>query len=146
MKPFKVVICGAGVAGIEGLLRLRALVGDQVDIALVSAKPVFSYRPVTVLEPFAEVSARRYSVARVARDTGADWIPEDLASVDRHRRTVRTSGGRTLDYDALLLAVGGRERRAPEHMTIFTDLKPAGGYRAVLADIRAGQISRLAFV
>jgi sulfide:quinone oxidoreductase len=146
MKPFQVVICGAGIAGVEGLLRLRALVGDQVDITLLSAKPDFGYRPVAVLEPFTDAPAERYSVARIARDTDARWIPDNLTSVDRNGHTIRTSSGRTVAYDALLLAVGGRERRASEHMTVFADRDRADSYRGILADIQAGRLTRLAFV
>ncbi len=35
-ERFHAVICGAGIAGIEGLLRMRRLAGDQVDITLLS--------------------------------------------------------------------------------------------------------------
>src|SRR5207245_161485 len=83
MDPFKVVICGAGVAGVEGLLRLRKLAGDRVDIALLSAKTEFSYRPIAVLEPFAKGKADRYSVARIAADTDARLIPHNLTWVNR---------------------------------------------------------------
>jgi hypothetical protein len=30
------VICGGGIPGIEGLLRLRRLAGDQLDMILLS--------------------------------------------------------------------------------------------------------------
>jgi sulfide:quinone oxidoreductase len=146
MKPFKVVICGAGVAGVEGMLRLRKLAGDRVEITLLSAKEEFAYRPIAVLEPFAKGQADRYSVARIAADTGARWIPDNLASVDRDNRQVHTSSGEALDYDALLLAVGGRERKPPEHVEVFSDRNADVMYRAILSDIESGQIKSLAFV
>jgi sulfide:quinone oxidoreductase len=146
MKPFKVVICGAGVAGVEGLLRLRKLAGDRVEITLLSAKEEFAYRPIAVLEPFAKGQADRYSVARIAADTGARWVRDNLASVDRDSRKVHTSGGELLDYDALLLAVGGRERKPPEHMEVFSDRNADEMYRAILSDIEAGKVKSMAFV
>ena len=146
MDPFKVVICGAGVAGVEGLLRLRKLAGDRVEITLLSAQQHFSYRPIAVLEPFAKGKADRYSVARIAADTDTRWIPHNLTWVDRDKRQVHASNGEVLDYDALLLAVGGRERKPPQHMEVFSDRNADQMYRAVLSDIDSGDITSLAFV
>jgi sulfide:quinone oxidoreductase len=146
MKPFKVVICGGGVAGIEGLLRLRKLAGDRVDITLLSAKEEFAYRPIAVLEPFAKGQADRYPIARIAADTGARWIRDSLAWVDRDHRQVHTSSHDVVDYDALLLAVGGRERKRSEHMEVFSDRNADDMHRAILSDIEAGRIKSLAFV
>jgi sulfide:quinone oxidoreductase len=146
MKPFRAVICGAGIAGVEGLLRLRKLAGDRVDITLLSAQQEFSYRPIAALEPFAKGKADRYSVARIAVDTGARWIPHNLTWVDRDNRKVHASNGEELEYDALLLAVGGRERKPPQHMEVFSDRNADGMYRAILADIDSGDITNLAFV
>jgi hypothetical protein len=71
---FAAVICGGRVAGIEGLLRLRRLVGDQVDLTLLSPAEYLSYRPLAVLEPFAAGAALRYSIPRIATDDGARLV------------------------------------------------------------------------
>ncbi len=109
MAAFNVVICGAGIAGIEGLLRLRRLAGDHVRVTLVSPEEEFVYRPLAVLEPFALASVRRYPVAQIVSDTSAAWIRDRLTAVDTQARTLQTEGGRELSYDALLLAIGGGE-------------------------------------
>ena len=36
MADFRVVICGGGIAAVEGLLHLRRLAGDAVDIEVVA--------------------------------------------------------------------------------------------------------------
>ena len=36
MDRFRVVICGGGIAAVEGLLRLRRLVGEALDVTLVA--------------------------------------------------------------------------------------------------------------
>ena len=41
MDGFHVVICGGGVAAIEGLLRLRSLAGDRVEVTLVAPNEEF---------------------------------------------------------------------------------------------------------
>ena len=61
MAGFAVVICGGGIAGIEGLLRLRRLAGDQLDMILLSPADYLVYRPLAVLEPFAAGAARSRS-------------------------------------------------------------------------------------
>ena len=53
MSRFEVVICGGGIAGVEGLLRLRRLAGGEVQLTLVSPELHLVYRPLAVLEPFA---------------------------------------------------------------------------------------------
>ncbi|MDQ5832165.1 MAG: hypothetical protein M3550_03790 [Actinomycetota bacterium] len=52
MSDFRVVICGGGIAAVEGLLRLR-LAGDGVDIDLVAPNEELVHRPMPVRQPFA---------------------------------------------------------------------------------------------
>ena len=69
MSDFRVVICGGGIAGVEGLLRLRRLAGDSVDIELIAPNPDLVYRPMAVREPFASGPPRRYPLDRIAPQT-----------------------------------------------------------------------------
>ncbi len=61
MERFKVVIVGGGVAAIEGLLRLRRLAGDAVDVSLLAPNDEFAFRALSVKEPFAMGSAQRHN-------------------------------------------------------------------------------------
>ena len=146
MSQFAVVICGAGVAGVEGLLRLQRLAGDAVEVTLLSPGSYFSYRPSKVLEPFGSSRSTRYPVARIAADTGACWVQDSLAWVDRDRRVVHTSSREELHYDALLLAVGGRERRPSPHVVVFTDQATDHVYTDILRGLESGAIGSLALV
>ncbi len=139
------MICGGGLAGIEGLLRLRRLAGSEVDIALVGAADVLVYRPQTVTEAFDPATARRYPIARILADTGVRWERDQLSWVDRGRRIVHTGDGREIAYDALLLAVGAREVPPSPHVRLFTD-RNAAEYRRVLDDVAGGRIESLVFV
>jgi sulfide:quinone oxidoreductase len=141
-----VVICGAGLAGIEGLLRLRRLAGDEVDIALVSEAADLVYRPQTVTAPFDPSTARRYPIARILTDCGARWERDLLSWVDRGRRIVHTRDGREIAYDALLLATGAREVPPSPHARVFTGRDGGAEYRRVLDDLAAGRIESLVFV
>jgi NADH dehydrogenase FAD-containing subunit len=93
MSRFSVVVCGGGVAGMEAVLRLRRLAGDQLDITLVSASDTLVYRPLSVLEPFGAALVLRYPVARIVSDTGIRWIRETFGW-STGRRTPRTPARR----------------------------------------------------
>ncbi len=146
MERFRVVICGAGIAGIEGLLRLRRLAGDRVDIVLLSPSPYLDYRPLAVMEPFGTTPPRRFPLDRIASDTGAHWVPEALGWVDRTAQRVYTGTGEPIRYDALLIAVGGKLSPISPFMDAFNSRHGAGMYREILDGIDDGRVTDLAFV
>ncbi len=146
MERFRVVICGAGIAGIEGLLRLRRLAGDQVDVVLLSPSAYLDYRPLAVVEPFGAEQVRRFPLQRIATDTGAQWVQDSLGWVDRSAQCAYTSSGDCLRYDALLLAVGGKPSPTSPFMDAFNSRHGAGMYREILDGIDDGRVTSLAFV
>ncbi|HEV2786962.1 MAG TPA: FAD-dependent oxidoreductase, partial [Solirubrobacteraceae bacterium] len=121
MSELAVVICGTGIAGAEGVLRLRRLAGDRCRITILDPDEEFAYRPLAVREPFAIGHVRRYPIARLAEDVSARRIQDAVAAVDIEQRTLTTAAGLELPYDALLLALGGRQRAPFEHAHVFTD-------------------------
>src|SRR4029078_9261991 len=112
-----------GVAVLYAWRRLRGLWGDQLDITLVSASDTLVYRPLTVLEPFGAALGLRYPVARLVSDTGARWIRESVEWVDRAER-IAHAGSEMIRYDALLLAIGGRQMMPPDGVFVFSDRNP----------------------
>jgi sulfide:quinone oxidoreductase len=146
MGTLKVVICGAGIAGAEGLLRLRRLAGDRVDVTLLSPDTDLIYRPLAVREPFAPASIRRYPLEQIAADTGTTWIRDGLARVDARACAVHTEGDRELPYDALLLALGARQSAPFEHARVFTDRDGGQSFREIVHEVELGRIGSIAFV
>src|SRR4249919_3356390 len=144
MSRFSVVVCGGGVAGMEAVLRLRRLAGDQIDITLVSPSGTLVYRPLAVLEPFGAALVNRYPVARIVADTRIRWIRAGLDWVDR-TANIAHAGGEDIRYDALLLAIGGHQVPAPGGVFVFSD-RTAPAYREILEQTWSGAISRIAFV
>src|SRR5947207_2618642 len=104
----RVVIAGGGVAGVEALIALRDLLDGFVSIDLVSPRDDFVYRPLSVAEPFGLTEPRRFPLAQIAADHGATLHRGALESVNHDRAQVRVCGGRSLSYDALLVAAGAR--------------------------------------
>jgi sulfide:quinone oxidoreductase len=146
MSKFRVVICGGGIAAVEGLLRLRRLVGDAAEIELVAPADELVYRPMAVHEPFAFGPPRRYPLRRVARDADAEWTKDALEWVDPDAQVVHTAAGRRVEYDALLVAVGARQVEAYKHVATFRDAEADATYHGIVQDIEGGYTRRMAFV
>ena len=146
MADFRVVICGGGIAAVEGLLHLRRLVGDSVDIELIAPGDELVYRPMAVREPFAFGRPRRYPLQRIARDAHADWTKDALAWVDADARAVHTAEGRRVEYDALLIAVGARQVEPYKHVATFRDAEADDAYHGIVQDIEGGYTHRLTFI
>ena len=146
MNDFRVVICGGGIAGVEGLLRLRRLAGDSVDIELIAPNEDLVYRPMAVREPFAAGPPRRYPLHRIARDCDADWTQDSLGWVDPDAQVVHTGQGSRVEYDALLIAVGARQVDPYEHVATFNDADADAAYHGIVQDVEGGYSRRLAFV
>src|SRR4051794_29441988 len=145
-RPFRVVIAGGGVAGLEALLALRDLAGDRVAVTLLSAEREFSYRPMAVAEPFARGHARRHDLAEIAAACGAGFLRGALAEVDDERRTAVMADGRTLGYDALLVAVGAGSEPALARAQTWTPEADADVFAGLLSDLEEGYSKRVAFV
>jgi sulfide:quinone oxidoreductase len=144
----RVVIAGGGVAGLETLLALRALVGDRVDITLVTPELRFVNRSMTVTRPFGPPGAHGVRMQDVIAQYGARWHRGSVDRVEHERRVVVMHAGDELAYDVLVLALGarpGRESHGPEVLT-FHDGRYGAGYRHLLAELREGRIGKLAFI
>ena len=141
----KVLIAGAGVAGLEAALALRELAGGLVDVELVSPETDFVYRPLAVAEPFRVGEARRFPLHHLADAAGASLTRAAVRSVDAERRMVVTSNGAALRYDSLLLALGARPVVALPGALTFRGPGDEEAFAALLHDARSGQVDRLVF-
>ena len=94
MSDFRVVVCGGGIAAVEGLLRLRRLLGSSVAIDVVAPNDELVMRPLAVRQPFAFGPPSRYRLRRICADNDANWLKDTLAWVDREAQVVHTAAGR----------------------------------------------------
>jgi sulfide:quinone oxidoreductase len=140
----RVMIAGGGVAGLEGLLAVRALAGDQVDLVLVAPDEEFTYRPLAVAEPFALGSAHRVPLSRFAEDACAELVLEAVVGVDDAGGEVGLGTGATRSFDALLLAPGGRAVAGVEGATTWWPEGDPETYRGLLRDVEEGYAKRIA--
>jgi sulfide:quinone oxidoreductase len=141
----RIVIAGGGIAGLEALIALRVHLGRGIEIELLEANTDLVERQRAVAEPFGGRPARHFDLVRIAADHGAHLRPDRLSSVDAAQRRVRTVRGDTLDYDALLVAVGaGSDVAVPGALT-FSGPRDVAAFTALLADLDAGRVLRVAF-
>lgn len=139
----RVVIAGGGVAGLEALLGLRALAADLVDITLVAPTADFVYKPMLVDEPFGG-SAERRALAPIAEETGARFVKDSLEGVEPAEHRVKLGSGEHLDYDALLVAVGGRFDEVYSRAVTFRPGGDRAEFTRAMSGIEAGE--RVAFL
>jgi len=146
VKPLEVVIAGGGVAALEAALALRSLAGDRVALKMIARAPDFVYRPMTVVEPFAEGSARRYPLAEIASDLDVELLADSFAWVDGESRVAHTEAGLEVPYDALLLAIGGHPNARYEHALTIDDTDLDELMHGLIEDVEGGYVGSVAFV
>jgi len=145
-RPLRVVIAGGGVAALEAALALRDLAGERVATTLLTPEATFSYRPMTVLEPFSDGHARRYPLSRLAEMAGAELRRDRLERVDPEARVVYTDCGSALRYDALLLAYGAAARDRFKHVRTIDDRRLDERLHGLVQDVEDGYLRSLAFL
>jgi sulfide:quinone oxidoreductase len=144
-RTARVLIAGAGVAGLESLLALRALAGERVEITILAPETKFVNRPMSVDAPFKPKRVRGLKLAAVAKEFGATWRRGTLERVDHERHVAVTGTREEIAYDTLIVAVGAR----PEwesHAQSYCDGHDAEANRLMLHQLRDGRIGKVAFV
>jgi sulfide:quinone oxidoreductase len=143
--PFRVVIAGGGVAALEALLALSDNAQGHVQITLVAPQPELTYRPLAVAEPFGITEPRAVDLERAANDRGARFIAGSLTSVQPDTNRLVLTEGRSLPYDALLVATGTRQTPVLPGALTFAMPGSVDDFKALLRQIASGEISRIAF-
>lgn len=148
----RIVIVGAGVAGIEAALALQAFVPEPAAMEVEVVDPGLRFRIAAtatgrafgvgsdVDAPLATIIARAGAVHRRAR----------AVAVDGGRRVVMLAGGELITYDSLVIAVGARPEPFLAEALTFTGHADADHVRmlveGVVAAARRGAVTDLAVV
>lgn len=104
----RVVVAGAGIAGIAFALALKRLV-PRAEITLIDPAERFSFGAAALDYLFGRESWEKVtrSYAELAA-RGLRHVRAQVQAVDPERRMVRASSGQQMDYDILVLATGIR--------------------------------------
>jgi sulfide:quinone oxidoreductase len=132
-----VLIAGGGIAGLEALLALSDLAGDRVAISLVAPEPDFSYKPLSVEEPFSAQPPEHRALAPAAEGLGAQFVERGVERVHADDHAVELDDGSRLDYDVAVIGVGGRPRPAFREALTFRTPEDRWRIAALLKDAAA---------
>jgi len=141
----KIIVAGGGVAGLEALLALHALLGGTVELELLAPDPEFHYRPIAVAEPFGFGEVRRLELARITSDHGAHLRSGALETVDAGEGVALSTSGERLDFDYLLVATGARQVPALPGALTFGGSVDRERLERVIDQIRVGSVRRIVF-
>src|SRR4051794_30137156 len=144
--PLRVLVAGAGVAGLETMIALHELAGERVQVTLLTPDSEFVYRPMSVLQPFAGPAPDARPLARIAADLGAGLRQASLSSVDPAAHVAVTSDGDELPYDVLVLTLGARRSQPFGRVTTFADGRDSERVHGVVQDVEAGYTNSVDFL
>ena len=145
-KRLRVLIAGGGIAAMETALALADLAGELTSVSVLAPNSELVNRPMTVREPFAYPQARRYPLAEIVSEAGAELLTDTLAWVDPVKRVAHTDSGAEIEYDALVLALGARASVRYKHALTIDDRRLDETLHGLIQDLEGGYISTLAFV
>jgi NADH dehydrogenase FAD-containing subunit len=107
----RIVILGAGFAGLETAFLLRMRLRDRAELTVVSEREAFSFRPNTIYVPFgADPAELVVDLSKPFHRRNIAFVGDRVADVDPSSHQVVLAGGRTLDYDKLVVATGAAMR------------------------------------
>jgi nitrite reductase (NADH) large subunit len=101
----RIVIAGNGMAGARLADELRRSGGDRLEVVVVGAEPLPAYNRILLSAVLAGDKSVQDIYLPAAVGEGA-ILGDAVAAIDRWRRCVATASGRTVSYDALVLATG----------------------------------------
>lgn len=102
----RIVIAGAGAAGLSLASRLRASL-DKATIIIIDPRKNHYYQPgYTLVAGGIKPASYPVSLTQEYISNGVEWIAEAVAEFDPESNSVTTASGKKISYDYLLLATG----------------------------------------
>jgi sulfide:quinone oxidoreductase len=144
-EKFRVLIAGGGVAALEAMVALRQLAEERVELTVLAPDNFFTYRPLAVAEPFGLGSVVRFPLETLTAGSGATYEQAALSMVSPDEQTVHTSRGRSIEYDALLVAFGAHVGEALPGAITFGGPQDKRAIEMLLEDLDNGLVKRVVF-
>ncbi len=140
-KP-RIVILGAGLGGAIAAFEIRAAVGDQAEVSVVSQGDTFHFVP---SNPWVAVHWRKREAIEVKlppvfKKKGIAFTGVGARRVDPANNRIELSDGATMDYDYLVIATG------PElAFDEIEGLGPHGGFTQSICHVDHAETAAAAF-
>jgi sulfide:quinone oxidoreductase len=148
-SPARILIAGAGVAGLETALALRALAGDRVSLEALEPGLDLTLAAESTAHPFGR-APRRIPLAPLAERAGLRLRRSRLEEVQADERIALTDRGEAIGYDRLVIATGARAEPVVQGALTFSGPDDVASLRRALGRIvrggRRGLHTRLAVV
>jgi sulfide:quinone oxidoreductase len=104
----RTLIVGGGIAALEAAIALADLAAERTELVLVSAEPEFTYKPMTVEEPFSAAPAERHELEPLVAGLGGTFVRGALEAVEPAGHEITLEDATQLRYEQLVVCVGGR--------------------------------------
>ena len=104
----KVIILGAGFAGLHVFYKLRHLIGKKIDIILIDARSHSLLKPSLPEVAFegAPLSHSLVELKHTIESRGATFIQDEVVNIDAKNNTLELKGGANESYDYLFVTLG----------------------------------------
>jgi sulfide:quinone oxidoreductase len=142
----RVVVVGAGVAGLEFLLALAELAPQRAEVEVVAPESAFAYRPFAVAETFGVGPGYRLELDQITSQVGAHRRRGRVTSIDPAGRLATLASGEQLLYDLLVIACGATPEEAVPGALTFRGEEDEEDFRELLRELDEGSVREAAFV
>ncbi len=133
----RIVIAGAGIAGIEAALALRAFADDRAVVTVIDPGRRFAIPATATGSAFGIAPTIDVPLSRVVERTGAALRSSRVVAVDVGRRLAMLAGGELLGFEHLIVAIGARATsHLPEALT-FRGHADVGELRGLVDSVTA---------
>ena len=111
MAAKRVLVIGGNFGGFTAALELKAELGADVEVTVVSAADRFLFNPSLIWLPFGKRRAAdiTFALEPVFDTHGIGFVHAEVTAIDPVARTVTTAGG-SYGYDYLVVATGYRNK------------------------------------
>lgn len=140
-----VIVAGAGVAGLETSLALKAIADEHTAVEVIAPELEFTYRPLAVAEPFGIGRVLHAPLEDLVRAAGGHLHRGALTGIDVERKRVVLEDGEERAFDSLVLALGARARDSVPGAVTFRGTDHESGFVSLLERASARRIGRLVF-
>ena len=140
----RVLVIGGNFGGLTAALEVKAELGEDVEVTVVSAAERFLFNPSLIWLPFGKRSARdiTFPLEPVFDDHRIGFVHAEATAIDPASRTVTTAVGR-YGYDYLVIATGYRD-----NFDVLPGLGPDGYAQTIttLADAEKAAVAWAKFL